>query len=109
MSMAMVTARVDGDRKREAEHVLRQYGRTYSDVIRDLTDYLVETGELPEFEKQTLQLLDNERKRRRIAQFEAFANRAMPPVLDARSDDELLSAAMQERYGDSETPAGEEA
>ena len=55
--MAMVTARVDAERKREAEAVLKRHGLTYSDVIRDLTNYLADTGELPEFERITLDLV----------------------------------------------------
>lgn len=53
MTMAMVTARVNAERKRDAEKVLKRNGRTYSDLIRDLTDYLADTGELPEFERLT--------------------------------------------------------
>ena len=45
VTMAMVTARVDAERKREAEMVLKRHGLTYSDVIRDLTNYLADTGE----------------------------------------------------------------
>ncbi len=44
MTMAMVTARVNAERKRDAEKVLKRNGRTYSDLIRDLTDYLADTG-----------------------------------------------------------------
>ena len=57
VTMAMVTARVDAERKREAEMVLKRHGLTYSDVIRDLTNYLADTGELPEFERITLDLV----------------------------------------------------
>ena len=34
MTMAMVTARVNAERKRDAEKVLKRNGRTYSDLIR---------------------------------------------------------------------------
>lgn len=44
MTMAMVTARVNAERKRDVEKVLKRNGRTYSDLIRDLTDYLADTG-----------------------------------------------------------------
>ncbi|MUH59803.1 type II toxin-antitoxin system RelB/DinJ family antitoxin [Bifidobacterium canis] len=98
MSSAMITARVDSERKREAERVLKKHGRTYSDLIRDLTDYLARTGELPLFERQTLELIENEEKRRRIAQLEAFANRPVPPVLDDRSDEALLAESRDERF-----------
>lgn len=59
MTMAMVTARVNAERKRDAEKVLKRNGRTYSDLIRDLTDYLADTGELPEFERLTLSRFRN--------------------------------------------------
>lgn len=99
MSMAMVSARVDADRKAMAERVLKEHGRTYSELIRDLTDYLAETGELPEFERHTIRLIDEAARRKRIAELEAFANRPMPPILDTRSDDELLDEALMERFG----------
>ena len=59
MTMDMVTARVNAERKRDAEKVLKRNGRTYSDLIRDLTDYLADTGE---FERLTLSLIQ-ERER----------------------------------------------
>ena len=59
MTMAMVTARVNAERKRDAEKVLKRNGRTYSHLIRDLTDYLADTGELPEFERLTLSRFRN--------------------------------------------------
>lgn len=60
MTMAMVTARVNAERKRDAEKVLKRNGRTYSDLIRDLTDYLADTGgKLPEFERLTLSRFRN--------------------------------------------------
>ncbi|MEE1296793.1 MAG: type II toxin-antitoxin system RelB/DinJ family antitoxin [Bifidobacterium sp.] len=99
MSMVMVTARVDSDRKAAAERVLRDNGRTYSEIIRDLTDYLADTGELPEFEKHTLRLIDEAEKKKRKAELLAFANRPMPPILDHRSDEELLDEALMERFG----------
>lgn len=52
-------ARVNAERKRDAEKVLKRNGRTYSDLIRDLTDYLADTGELPEFERLTLSRFRN--------------------------------------------------
>lgn len=54
-------ARVNAERKRDAEKVLKRNGRTYSDLIRDLTDYLADTGggKLPEFERLTLSRFRN--------------------------------------------------
>lgn len=99
MSMVMVTARVDSERKTMAERVLRDHGRTYSEIIRDLTDYLATTGELPDFEKHMLSLIEEGERRDRIRKLEAFANREMPPLRDARSDAELLDEALSERFG----------
>lgn len=101
MTMAMVTARVDADRKRDAEKVLKRNGRTYSDLIRDLTDYMADTGELPEFEKATLALIEERERRRKLEIIGYFANRHLPAaeVEDGVSDEELLARERMGRFG----------
>ncbi|KFJ00963.1 type II toxin-antitoxin system RelB/DinJ family antitoxin [Bifidobacterium stellenboschense] len=100
MTTAMVTARVDADRKRDAEKVLKRNGRTYSDVIRDLTDYMADTGELPEFEKATLALIEERERRRKLEIIGYFANRHLPAVEDGVSDEELLARERMGRFGE---------
>ncbi|MBT1182029.1 type II toxin-antitoxin system RelB/DinJ family antitoxin [Bifidobacterium sp. CP2] len=100
MTTAMVTARVDADRKRDAEKVLKRNGRTYSDLIRDLTDYMADTGELPEFEKATLALMEERERRRKLEIIEYFANRHLPAVKDGTSDEELLARERMARFGE---------
>ncbi|NMN02325.1 type II toxin-antitoxin system RelB/DinJ family antitoxin [Bifidobacterium panos] len=98
--MAMVTARVDADRKREAEDVLKRNGRTYSDLIRDLTDYIADTGELPEFERTMLELLARHEMKRKLQILEYFANRELPEVEGGLSDEELIEQERARRAGD---------
>ena len=98
--MAMVTARVDADRKREAEGVLKRNGRTYSDLIRDLTDYIADTGELPEFERTMLELLARHEMKRKLQILEYFANRELPEVEGGLSDEELIEQERARRAGD---------
>ena len=100
MTMAMVTARVDADRKREAEDVLKRNGRTYSDLIRDLTDYIADTGELPEFERTMLELLARHEMKRKLQILEYFANRELPEVEGGLSDEELIEQERARRAGD---------
>lgn len=97
--MAMVTARVDADRKREAEDVLKRNGRTYSDLIRDLTDYIADTGELPEFERTMLELLARHEMKRKLQILEYFANRELPEVEGGLSDEELIEQERARRAG----------
>ncbi len=78
MTMAMVTARVNAERKRDAEKVLKRNGRTYSDLIRDLTDYFADTGELPEFERLTLSLIQERERRKKQELIQRFADRNLP-------------------------------
>lgn len=96
----MVTARVDADRKREAEDVLKRNGRTYSDLIRDLTDYIADTGELPEFERTMLELLARHEMKRKLQILEYFANRELPEVESGLSDEELIEQERARRAGD---------
>ena len=96
----MVTARVDADRKREAEDVLKRNGRTYSDLIRDLTDYIADTGELPEFERTMLELLARHEMKRKLQILEYFANRELPEVEGGLSDEELIEQERARRAGD---------
>ena len=100
MTMAMVTARVDADRKREAEDVLKRNGRTYSDLIRDLTDYIADTGELPEFERTMLELLARHEMKRKLQILEYFANRELPEIEGGLSDEELIEQERAHRAGD---------
>lgn len=100
MTMAMVTARVDAERKREAEDVLKRNGRTYSDLIRDLTDYIADTGELPEFERTMLELLARHEMKRKLQILEYFANRELPEVEGGLSDEELIEQERARRAGD---------
>ena len=83
VTMAMVTARVDAERKREAEMVLKRHGLTYSDVIRDLTNYLADTGELPE-----------------LAIIEMFANAELPAVEGDWSDEEIVEQERLRKAGE---------
>lgn len=99
VTMTMVTARVDADRKREAEDVLKRNGRTYSDLIRDLTDYIADTGELPEFERTMLELLARHEMKRKLQILEYFANRELPEVEGGLSDEELIEQERARRAG----------
>lgn len=99
MTMAMVTARVNAERKREAEKVLKRNGRTYSDLIRDLTDYLADTGELPEFERLTLSLIQERERRKKQELIQRFADRDLPEAEGDLSDEEILAQARMERFG----------
>ncbi|KAB7789702.1 type II toxin-antitoxin system RelB/DinJ family antitoxin [Bifidobacterium leontopitheci] len=99
MTMTMVTARVDADRKRDAEQVLRRNGRTYSDVIRDLTDYMARTGELPEFEKATLALIEERERQRKLDIIRFFADMHLPEPQDGLSDEEIIEQTRMERFG----------
>ena len=101
VTMAMVTARVDAERKREAEMVLKRHGLTYSDVIRDLTNYLADTGELPEFERITLDLVRRREMERKLAIIEMFANAELPAVEGDWSDEEIVE---QERLRKADEP-----
>ena len=104
MTMAMVTARVNAERKRDAEKVLKRNGRTYSDLIRDLTDYLADTGELPEFERLTLSLIQ-ERERGKKQLIQRFADRNLPEAEGDLSDEEILAQARMERFGERDETA----
>ena len=100
MTMAMVTARVDAERKREAEMVLKRHGLTYSDVIRDLTNYLADTGELPEFERITLDLVRRREMERKLAIIEMFANAELPAVEGDWSDEEIVEQERLRKAGE---------
>ncbi|MBT1178281.1 type II toxin-antitoxin system RelB/DinJ family antitoxin [Bifidobacterium vespertilionis] len=100
MPMTMVTARVDAKRKRDAEEVLRRNGRTYSDVIRDLTDYLAETGELPDFEKRMLELIQERERERKLDLVRYFARRKMVDAEPGLTDDVLLEQERMARFGE---------
>ena len=99
VTMAMVTARVDAERKREAEMVLKRHGLTYSDVIRDLTNYLADTGELPEFERITLDLVRRREMERKLAIIEMFANAELPAVEGDWSDEEIVEQERLRKAG----------
>ena len=100
VTMAMVTARVDAERKREAEAVLKRHGLTYSDVIRDLTNYLADTGELPEFERITLDLVRRREMERKLAIIEMFANAELPAVEGGLSDEEIVEQERLRKAGE---------
>lgn len=100
VTMAMVTARVDAERKREAEMVLKRHGLTYSDVIRDLTNYLADTGELPEFERITLDLVRRREMERKLAIIEMFANAELPAVEGDWSDEEIVEQERLRKAGE---------
>ena len=100
VAMAMVTARVDAERKREAEMVLKRHGLTYSDVIRDLTNYLADTGELPEFERITLDLVRRREMKRKLAIIEMFANAELPAVEGDWSDEEIVEQERLRKAGE---------
>lgn len=100
MTMAMVTARVDADRKRDAEQVLKRNGRTYSDIIRDLTDYMADTGELPEFERATLALIEERERQRKLNIIRYFADRHLPEARGNGTDEDLLARERMSRFGE---------
>lgn len=99
MATLMLSARIDTQKKKDAEVILNRYGRTFSTLIRDLVDTIVETGELPEFEMRAIRESKEAGKRELIARIEKFAERPMPPRLDDRPDEVLYDEVVMERYG----------
>lgn len=100
-------ARVNAERKRDAEKVLKRNGRTYSDLIRDLTDYLADTGggELPEFERLTLSLIQERERGKKQELIQRFADRNLPEAEGDLSDEEILAQARMERFGERDETA----
>lgn len=99
-------ARVNAERKRDVEKVLKRNGRTYSDLIRDLTDYLADTGgELPEFERLTLSLIQERERGKKQELIQRFADRNLPEAEVDLSDEEILAQARMERFGERDETA----
>ena len=68
-------------------------------LIRDLTDYLADTGELPEFERLTLSLIQERERRKKQELIQRFADRNLPEAEGDLSDEEILAQARMERFG----------
>ena len=99
MTMTMVSARVDADSKAKADRVLKREGLSYSELIRKVTDYVAETGELPILEQTTLDLIKQERRRKQLEAFEYFKNLKLPPDPDGLTAEGIIEQEMMKRHG----------
>ena len=98
-AMQTRSVRVDAGALRIAERTLARSGATFSGLVRDVVDYVARTGKMPRLEGEGAQAPDE--------RMLAFERRADELTLGARSDpayaaapaEELLSAALEERYG----------
>lgn len=99
MTMTMVSARVDAGNKEKAERVLKREGMSYSQLIRRVTDYVAETGELPMLESVTLDLIKQEKRRRQMEALEYIKNLRVPPDPDGLTDEEILDQEKMRRFG----------
>lgn len=99
-------ARVNAERKRDAEKVLKRNGRTYSDLIRDLTDYLADTGGGTAGIRASDALPIQERERGKKQELiQRFADRNLPEAEGDLSDEEILAQARMERFGERDETA----
>lgn len=105
MTMAMVTARVNAERKRDAEKVLKRNGRTYSDLIRDLTDYLADTGGTAGIRASDALPIQERERGKKQELIQRFADRNLPEAEGDLSDEEILAQARMERFGERDETA----
>ena len=85
--------------------MVKRNGGTYSDLIRDVTDYRADTGELPEFERLTLSRMQEREIGKKQGLIQRFADRNLPEAEGDLSDEEILAQARMERFGERDETA----
>ena len=99
MKTSIVNAKIDSYTKERVDQVLSQHGKTTSDAIKSLWQYLSIAPDIPDFMKENESLHSQERKEA-ISDLLALAGSVSVPAAEANLDyRDLLASVMNERNG----------
>ncbi|WEV65287.1 type II toxin-antitoxin system RelB/DinJ family antitoxin [Bifidobacterium sp. ESL0764] len=106
MTMVQMNIRIDADLKDEVDEILKRIGKTPSSVIRELWDFIQDSGEIPDLstaaEKEDREL-EKRKKLQKIDNMSGIVPRTLQDMgLIGRGDDpfKLMSAKKLHDYAD---------
>ncbi|WEV59602.1 type II toxin-antitoxin system RelB/DinJ family antitoxin [Bifidobacterium sp. ESL0728] len=102
MSMVQMNVRIDADLKDEVDVILKRLGKTPSSVIRELWDFIQDSGDIPDLDtarEKEDQELEKRKKLEKIDNMSGIVPRTLNDMgLIGRGDDPFKSMSAKELH-----------